>query len=441
MEKPPPQRDRKRTTTKNTKKSQVVACYLLLQRTREDNKVKRILTFILAIALCLTLLPPAAMAATSGDYEYRILPDSTAEITGYTGSGSNVVIPDTLGGYRVTSIGRYAFSCYDLTSVIIPEGVTSIGAGAFAECFDLISVTIPSTVARIGSHAFLWTAWFMEQTEDFVVVGDGVLIKYNGTNTAVSIPDTVTYISDAFFFNDYIESVTIPSGVIGIGDLAFRSCGNLIDITIPNSVTYIGYEAFSGCHSLTGIIIPGGVTSIMEDTFWCCCSLTSVTISEGVTSIGGFAFLMCDSLKSITIPSSVLSIEWIAFSGCSNLAEVYFEGRPPEMEEDVFRYTDPDLILYYPSSLTTAWSPNGETTWEGYKIAPYEPISRKRGDADCNGAVNAADAAAILRHLVRLSTLTTQGLINAKVTDGPGPVSAADAAKILRYLVRLEKTL
>ena len=115
-------------------------------------KCMLILLTILTLSLCLML---TANAATSGDYEYTLLEDGTAEITDYTGSGGDITIPDTINGYAVTTIGARAFyKCSALTTVEIGDSVTTIGDSAFSSCYALTSIDIPDSVTTIGAWAF-----------------------------------------------------------------------------------------------------------------------------------------------------------------------------------------------------------------------------------------------------------------------------------------------
>lgn len=119
-----------------------------------------------------------------------------------------------------------------------------------------------------------------------------------------------------FSTNSNIKKIVIENGVTGIGKWAFYN-GSLTSVTIPESVTNIGDAAFWQCGSLTSVTIPGSVTSIGDSAFWRCKNLTSITFSEGIKSIGYGAFSDCSNLTSIVIPNSVTEIQEAAFASCS----------------------------------------------------------------------------------------------------------------------------
>lgn len=183
------------------------------------------------------------------DFIYEINENNEVVITKYIGNDENLIIPSEIDGKPVTEIGESAFENCSLTSVTIPDSVTSIGNGAFAYCGSLTSVTIPDSVTSIGVSAF----------------------SNCSSLTSVTIPDSVTSMGKWVFWDcSNLTSVTIPDGVTFIGDSAFKNCSKLTSITIPDSVTSIGERAFERCRGLTSITIPDSVMSIGDDAFKGC---------------------------------------------------------------------------------------------------------------------------------------------------------------------------
>lgn len=266
---------------------------------------------------------------------------------------TSVVIPDS-----VTSIGTSAFAgCSGLTSITIPDSVTSIGGSAFYNCTGLTSIIIPNSVINISSVAFSNCTGIMS------IIVDERNAKYHSAGNCIIETATKTLILGC-------KTSVIPTdgSVTSIGAYAFRGCKGLTDITIPDSVISIGSFAFESCKGLTSIRIPDSVTSI-EDAFWYCYKLmnitgsatnvsavakqafpfsftvnitsgtnigqdallgceglTSVIIGNSVTSIGASAFYRCIGLTSITIPNSVTSIGAEAFRFCNKLTNITFNG-------------------------------------------------------------------------------------------------------------------
>ena len=279
--------------------------------------MKRLLLLICTLLCANVLLAQDFFLA--GQLYYAVTSNSSVEVYGYNSSNppTDLVIPETVTyqgtTFNVTGIDEMAFCyylngedwvlspCTTLTSVTIPNSVTSIKDLAFYDCSSLTSITIPNSVTTIGESAF----------------------NYCSSLTSVTIPNSVTSIGGSAFQNcSSLTSVTIGNSVTSIGGAAFYNCSSLTSIDIPNSVTSIGNRAFENCSSLTSIVIPNSVTEIGDWAFQNCSSLTSVSIGNSVTSIGNRAFWGCSSLTSITIPNSVTSIEDYAFYSCSSLTSV-----------------------------------------------------------------------------------------------------------------------
>ncbi len=263
----------------------------------------------------------------------------------------SVTIPDS-----VTSIGNFAFSgCVGLTNITIPNSVTCIGMKGFGGCSGLTSITIPNSVTSIDEGAFEFCSSLTS-----ILLPDGITSIGVGafgnceSLTDLAIPDGVTSIGDwAFEECSNLTSITIPSSVTNIGIRAFDGCSNLTSITIPDGVTSIGDWAFYHCNSLTNITIPGSVTNIGHSTFFGCKNLTSITILDGVTSIGMSVFSSCESLTDIIIPNSVTSIEEDAFSNCKSLTSITIPNSVTSIENFVFLGCSSLTDVTIPDSVTS----------------------------------------------------------------------------------------
>ncbi len=254
-------------------------------------------------------------------YLGRNLSYDTSRYYGYSPFYNNTKLTSVIIGDGVTSIGEYAFyNCRSLTAITIPEGVTSIGNYAFDNCTALKEV-----IFEDGSETLSLGYNYYYSGSSSSYIGQGLF--YDCPLESVYLGRNLSYSSGSFGYSPFYNKTELTSLVIGdcvtsIGNAAFYGCSNLTAITIPEGVTSIGYYAFYECSSLTAITIPEGVTSIESDTFYGCSSLTAITLPEGVTSIGSETFYGCSSLTAITLPESVTSIGDGAFYGCSSLTAI-----------------------------------------------------------------------------------------------------------------------
>ncbi len=239
----------------------------------------------------------------------------------------------------VTSVGSCAF-CEDsgqLTAVQLPESLTSIGQGAFGNCTALRSVSIPKNVTAIGDSAFsgCTSLTSIAIPEGVTAIGGFTFSSCTSLGT-VKLPATLTTIGGyAFYGCKQLNSADLPAALTSIGSGAFSKCA-LKSVSISDTVTSIGGSAFSGCASLASVTLGSSLTEIPAEAFYNCTALTSITIPEGVTTIGESAFAGCTSLASVVIPDSVTSIGENAFSGCTALATVKLGGGLTSIEAGLF---------------------------------------------------------------------------------------------------------
>lgn len=221
--------------------------------------MNRIITLILSISLiltlCFSLCACGQKISPVEDFEYEFN-DGTVTITGYRGTDLEIVIPDTIEERPVTVIGEKAFSEYDMTSIVIPDGVTTIERNAFSQCSMLEKISFPDSLKDIYHYMGTGirgiglddTKWYDNQSEGILYINN-ILVGYKGN--ADNMP----------------TELTIKDGTKCIADSALMNLDNLTAVKIPNSVTYIGSEAFFRCPNLKSVTIPESVEVIENYAF------------------------------------------------------------------------------------------------------------------------------------------------------------------------------
>ena len=344
----------------------------------------------------------------------------------YTGE---VIIPETVTydgiTYPVTAIGEMAFyCCHELSSVTIPNSITTIGREAF-EASGLTSIVIPSSVTFIDEYAFIEC----DALQSMVVDMDNPV--YDSRENCNAIIETASNILISGCHN-----AVIPNTVIAIGDYAFEYCTGLTRISIPNSVVTIGNGAFYDCTGLTSVEFGNSVTIIDEEAFEGCSSLTSVVIPNSVTFIGFEAFAYCSSLTSATISKSLTTIEDRIFYYCSNLTDVYCYITDPtniSMGDEVF-YKYPKeysgRTLHVPAGSVPLYQASDK--WYPYfgQIVEMSVIS---GDVDGDGVIGIGDVTGLIDMILRgdISILSNP----AADMDGDGTVGIADVTSLVDRLL------
>lgn len=242
----------------------------------------------------------------------------------YNEGASSVSIPST-----VTYIGNSAFrGCSQLSEIVIPDGVVSIGQYAFSAS-GLVSVDIPDSVTTLDRGAFERCSRLTE-----ISIGSGItelpldVFASCYSLTSVTIPGTVETVDGSFHDSSNIRSITIGDGVKRIERNAFANLPYITSLEIPDSVTYIG-PAFSNCTGIGSVVIPDSVVE-MEGTFSGCTSLNQVSFGSGLTTLGDDTFSQC-AFTEVTVPSSIRTLG-DAFSNCISLVDVTIEEGVTRME-------------------------------------------------------------------------------------------------------------
>ncbi len=263
---------------------------------------------------------------------------SNDDFTGY------VEIPETLGGYPVTTLPEFLFqNDSDITGIFIPASVTSIGRGAFENCSDLISINVDKNNPAYTSV-------------------EGVLYDKNmkvlhhypkgSTRTSYTVPDGVIGIGYAVFYGcDTLESITLPDTLISIGDDAFYRCTSLVDLKLPEGVKLIGEDAFVFCDALTDLVIPEGAVVWGEESEDVIVDEYGVTFSKDMTTL--IKYPAESTNTSYIIPDSVTTIEDYAFSYASNLTEIIIPDSVTTIGDYAFYYASNLTEIIIPESVTT----------------------------------------------------------------------------------------
>ena len=240
----------------------------------------------------------------------------------------------------------------DIKSIIVNDGITTIGREAFYKMSLVTSISLPRTVARINDYAFHYC-----QNLATIALPDGV--TYIGWGafrectilTSIEIPNSVTMMGHSVFYNcKSLTSVILSNRLNTIGSSTFMGCASLKSIDIPNQVTSIESGAFFNCKSLTSIEIPNSVRIIGESAFLECESLTSVSFSKSITTIEEETFYKCSNLKYAILPDGIKSIGHFAFTLCKNLMIVTIPKSVTKIEEYAFYDCGKDLYIYTASS-------------------------------------------------------------------------------------------
>ncbi|PHS08601.1 MAG: hypothetical protein COA88_06455 [Kordia sp.] len=343
-------------------------------------------------------------------YQINANPNNEVTVTDYNTAGGTVVnIPATVTSgctdFSVTEIGNSAFNNKGLTSISIPDSVTTIGDNAIRNNNNLTSVIIPDSVISIGNIAFVNNGMTnLVIGNNVATIGD-YAFRFNSI-TSVTIPDSVTNIGQRAFESNAISNLVIGNGLIGIGDYVF-GYNDITSVTIPDSVLTIGDNAF-----------------VSND------EMTNLVIGNSVTSIGEFAFAMNPSLAqltSVTIPSSVTSIGDYAFS-IATLTDVFSESTTPPIittgTNDTFGSTSNrgTIHLHIPggTAVMDAYVNDSGALWTGFNPVTQDALGVSDFELSNDITVITTTDAINITHSnsIRLENYTIYSITGAKVTTG-----------------------
>lgn len=345
----------------------------------------------------------------------------------------NDVSIEAFGHYPKNQLPSSAFlRCINLTTIILPSSITSIGDSAFYKCSALSSITIPDSVTTIGKYAFsLCTSVSYLKLPQSLRIIDDLTFYCCLKLKSITIPHFVTRIGCNAFSISGLTSLAIPNSVSFIGDGAFEDCNALKEIYIPESVNYIGRGAFvrSG---ISEIQIPTSIDSIFANTFAYCTHLYSVAIPNSVTYIGSNAFSYCSNLLSVVIPDSVNFIGDYAFYNCTGLTSLNACRQIPidlSFAPHIFDFIDKSICtLYVPIGSLRAYE--NAVNWND-----FVRISELKGDE----THEEGDSTDIIKSISisageLFTALTTNEFNNITELTIRGDINYKDFA-VLRYMM------
>lgn len=310
--------------------------------------------------------------------------DGKGCIIGYNGTDTDVVIPKTIGGVPVTSIGSKcfnhnksistvtipntigtisggrvdeggAFGSSSVEKVVFEEGskVTSIGSAVFGRCSSLQTIVLPDGVTSIGDYAFMQCSMLKNINFPEGLESIGKQAFYSCASlTKVILPDTVETLGESSFSRCYnLTVLKLSNSLISIPEGCFLDCTSLINVELPDSVMSVGDIAFDRCSKLSSINIPGG--TIGKRAFEGCTNLISVTFSDGITSIDLQAFKDCKGLLEVILPDSVVSIGNNAFENCYNMTTLRLSSKLGLIPEQCFYNCSSITDVEIPASVKT----------------------------------------------------------------------------------------
>ena len=385
-----------------------------------------------------TLLSKAPWSDYSQDITSIVVKDGVTSIGDNAFINCNKVEQVSLSN-DVETIGDYSFSgCTSLTDITLPNGLKTVPNGAFALCTGLKTVTVPKSVTEVGTLAFssctsLTDVYYDSTKEDWdditIATGNDSLtsanIHYNGSSTD-TVVDSGTCGEDLTWSLDDKGVLTI-SGTGNMEDYTLLSKApwsdysqDITSIVVKDGVTSIGDNAFINCNKVEQVSLSNDVETIGDYSFSGCTSLTDITLPNGLKAIPNGAFALCTGLKTVTVPKSVTEVGTLAFSSCTSLSDVYYDSTKEDWD-----------------NITIATG-NDSLTSANIHYSTVDDIIK--GDVNLDGKVSTADLLSLKKYLLGITELSDQQFTSADINED-GKVSTADLLSLKKYLLGVVDTL
>ena len=338
----------------------------------------------------------------------------------YNGTSKDVVLPE-----YIATISPYAFlRNQNINSFYADENLTTIGEGAFYECTNLSDVSVTNMVSYIDADAFCETAWQNSQP-DFAVLGDSILVAYNGDESVLSVPTGVRQIApNAFYENSHIKNVELPSTVFAVGERAFMNCSELATVELNTGLVMIADEAFANCTNLVDVTTPVTLSRLGDGAFINCSKLSKAIVLGNNLSIGRGAFANCNSLNVALLSNGVSALCDDAFSNNKKLKAVSVPEQVTSLTTNVFNNCP---------SLTVVCQKN---SFADDALSGKVSVSHNRGDANLDGTISIMDTTALQLHIAGVLQLPDANLPFMDA-DFDGGISILDATYVQLVIAKL----
>ena len=298
-------------------------------------------------------------------------PDSLSEIGfdafSYCQALKHISLPDS-----VTQISDYAFDeCTSLESAVLPDGLQSLGYSVFSECSSLKTVHLPETLTKLSSNTFWACTALTSITLPEGLTQIGSYAFADSGLTELTIPESVTVFgSRAFADTPWLAARQAESPFVTERGILIDATACTGEVSIPRTVTEISDSAFSGCCEMTAVTIPDSVTKLGTGVFSACSALTSVTLPASMQEIPSYTFSNCTEMTSFTVPSSVTQIGRCAFSGCTSLAEITVFNPYCIIADNTDTLPAETVICSYPGALAERYAKQYERTFRALEGEP-----------------------------------------------------------------------